>query len=149
MRALLVGVGHRFRGDDAAGPAVAELVAAAARPDLDVIEHHGEGTDLMDRWSGYDGVIIVDATCCGGEPGTIGRWDAAAAPLPAGLFPKGSHVFGLAEAVEMARLLGRLPKSLVVIGIEGRRFSAGESRSPEVDASIRRVAESIIREKLS
>lgn len=138
MKNLVIGVGHPFRGDDAAGPMVAESLRGTAG--IDVLVHHGEGSDLMERWAGYDAVVVVDATCSGVEstigPGTIRVWDAVAQPLPAGLFPKGSHVFGPAEGVEMARILDRLPPSLTVISVEGRAFAAGEAMSPEVDAAI-------------
>ncbi|HSV28933.1 MAG TPA: hydrogenase maturation protease [Candidatus Omnitrophota bacterium] len=144
MKTLLIGIGHQYRGDDAVGPLVAGRIAAMNLPDLDVLAHHGEGTDLMERWAGYDRVVVVDATCGGGEIGTIRRWDAVAAPLPAGLFPKGSHVFGLAEGVEMARLLGRLPAAMTVIGIEGELFSAGDVMSPQVEQASETVAGELI-----
>ncbi|MEW5727137.1 MAG: hydrogenase maturation protease [Pseudomonadota bacterium] len=143
MTMLVIGVGHRFRGDDAAGPLVAERIAARALPGVEAIEHHGEGTDLMERWSGHDRVVVIDATCGGGEPGTIRQWDAMAAPLPAGLFPKHSHLFGLAEAVEMARLLGRLPPVLLVIGIEGTAFAAGDAMTPAVARALADIVERI------
>lgn len=134
---LVIGIGHPFRGDDAAGPRVAEALAGI--PGLDTLVHHGEGSDLMARWQGFDRVVLVDAMVSGVAPGTIRRWDALAEQLPAALFPKSSHVFGLAEAVEMARLLGRLPKVLTVIGIEGRDFAMGAAMIPEVAAAVEQV----------
>ncbi|HLO78268.1 MAG TPA: hydrogenase maturation protease, partial [Magnetospirillum sp.] len=122
MSVLVLGIGHPFRGDDAIGPMAAEAVAALALPDVTALAHHGEGTDLMERWAGFDRVVAVDATRSDSAPGTIRRWDAVAEKLPAALFPKSSHLFGLAEAVEMARLLGRLPAGFTVIGVEGRDF---------------------------
>ncbi len=135
MTALVVGIGHPFRRDDGIGPAVAEAVAAKALPGVTVLVHHGEGTDLMARWPGFDRVVVVDATQPAGSPGQIRQWDCAE-PLPARLFPKGSHQFGLAEAVEMARLLGQLPPVLTVIGVEGEDFSAGRGLSPAVDQAL-------------
>lgn len=130
MKKLVIGIGHAFRGDDAVGPLVAERIAALGH---DAIVHHGEGTDLMERWAGYDCVVIVDATKSSAAPGTIRRWDPIAKPLPARMFPKGSHVFGLVEAIELARTLGRLPATLIVIGIEGADFTMGKALSPEID----------------
>jgi hydrogenase maturation protease len=135
-RALLIGVGHPFRHDDAVGPLVAEAVAKLNLPDLSVLDHHGEGTDLMARWQGYDRVVLVDASCSGAVPGTVTAWDVAKQDLPAGMLPKGSHVFGVAEGIAMARLLGRLPKSFTVVAIEGRDFTAGLGLTPEVEAAV-------------
>jgi hydrogenase maturation protease len=133
MSPLLIGIGHPYRRDDGVGPAVVEAIAAEG---FEALIHHGEGTDLMERWQGRGVVVVVDATASGAAAGTIRRWDAVAAPLPAGLFPKGSHQFGLAEGIEMARLLGRLPAALTVIGVEGADFGAGQGLSPAVAAAL-------------
>lgn len=141
MKALVIGIGHPFRGDDAIGPRLAEALAGTVA--AEVIAHHGEGTDLMERWQGFDRVIMVDAMVSGAAAGTIRVWDAIAGSLPANLFPKGSHLFGLVEAVEMARLLGRLPPALSVVGVEGVRFGMGEPLSPEVEKVLAGLPETI------
>ena len=133
MTPLAIGIGHPFRRDDGIGAAVAEALTVT---DIDVLIHHGEGTDLMARWAGRDLVVAIDATASGAPAGTIRTWDAVAAPLPAGLLPKGSHLFGLAEAIELARLLGTLPASLMVVGVEGADFSTGQGFSPDVAAAL-------------
>src|ERR1035437_11103975 len=66
------------------------------------------------------------------------------------LFPyttlfRSTHHFGLAEAVELARVLDRLPPCLWIYGIEGRRFEQGSCPSPEVARAIEEVAERIAR----
>lgn len=142
MKTLVIGIGHPFRGDDAIGPRLAE--ALAGKVAAEVIAHHGEGADLMDRWQGFDRVILVDAMVSGAPPGTIREWDAVAATLPASLFPKGSHLFGLVEAVEMARLLGRLPQGMTVIGVEGKVFGMGEAMSPQVEHCLSELFERIL-----
>jgi hydrogenase maturation protease len=48
----------------------------------------------------------------------------------------GTHAFGLATAVELARVLGQLPKRLTVVGIEAASFAQGTTLSPEVAASV-------------
>ena len=141
MKALVVGIGHPFRGDDAVGPRLAEALAGTIA--AEVIAHHGEGTDLMERWQGFERVIVVDAMVSGAAVGTVRVWDAVAGALPANLFPKSSHLFGLVEAIEMARLLGRLPPALSVIGIEGVRFAMGEALSAEVEQALASLPETI------
>ena len=54
----------------------------------------------------------------------------------------------LAETVELARALGRLPAQTVVYGIEGGSFAVGEPLTPEVAAAAVRVANAI-REELA
>jgi hydrogenase maturation protease len=136
MKTLVVGVGHPFRRDDSIGPRLAEACRNWAIEGVCAHSHYGEGTDLMERWAGFERVIVADATCSGIAPGAIRVWDAIAAPLPANLFPKGSHLFGVAEGIELARRLGRLPREMVVIGIEGEDFSSGEDLTPAVAAAL-------------
>lgn len=137
MTRLVIGIGHPFRGDDAVGLAVVEAVASLHLPHLDTLFHHGEGTDLMERWCGYDDVVVVDAVVAAGLPlGAITVWDTQSSPLPAARFPKGSHVFGLVEAVELARSLGRLPARLHVVGVAAHDFTLGRAMSAAVTAAI-------------
>jgi hydrogenase maturation protease len=57
-----------------------------------------------------------------------------------------THDFGIAEAVELARILGRLPRHLVVYLVEGERFDIGARLSPAVNDAVDRVAENILAE---
>ncbi|MGQ9368545.1 hydrogenase maturation protease [Azospirillum sp. ST 5-10] len=140
MADRVIGIGNRFRSDDGVGPLVADRLAALG---LDAVEHSGEGAGLIDAWDGAGRVVLVDATRSGGAPGTLVRLDALAAPLPRDLLRCSSHRFGVAEAVETARALGRLPPALIVYGIEGARFDFGLALSPAVadavDEVVRRV----------
>lgn len=146
---LVIGVGNRFRGDDAAGIRVAEKLRAKALPTLRVLEREGDLSSLLDAWTGERAVVLVDATRSGAPAGTVRRFDAAAGALPA-LFAQGStHLLGVAEAVELARALGGLPPSLVVFGIEGASFEAGEALSPAVAAAVDAVAEAVAEEAKS
>jgi hydrogenase maturation protease len=72
----------------------------------------------------------------------VHRFDATDRPLPVELGSASTHALGLAAAIELARELGRLPRRLVVYGIEGERFELGEGLTPAVgDAVERLVAE--------
>ncbi len=139
MSVLVVGIGHPFRRDDAVGWRVAQVLTerltAAGRADVTILQHHGEGTDLMTRWQGFDRVVLVDATSSGSVPGSLRYWDEPGL-VPKECFPKSSHVFGLAEALSLAADLGRLPPCLRVVGIEGADFSAGDALDPRVEATI-------------
>ena len=71
------------------------------------------------------------------------RLDAAAAPLPATVARGSTHAFGLAETIELARTLGRLPQRLTVYGIEGGCFDAGDELSPPVRAAVDAVRDEL------
>ena len=68
------------------------------------------------------------------------RFDAAAGPLPARSLRSSSHHFGVADAIELARALGRLPPALRVYAIEGEDFGAGRALSPAVAQAVDAVA---------
>ena len=127
----MVGVGNAYRGDDAVGLAVAERVRARAEG-VEVLACEQEPIQLLDAWDGADLALLVDAVSSGAQPGTVHRLDATAAPLPAAVFRGSTHAFGVAEVVELGRALGRLPARLLVYGVEGRAFSAGDELTPAV-----------------
>ncbi len=139
----ILGVGNGFRRDDGAGPWVAARLAEQGWP---ADTHSGEGAGLMDAWDGCAAAVIVDALQSGATPGTVRRFDAHEEVLPAGLFRASSHLFGVAEAVETARVLGRLPPTLVIYGIEGGDFGFGEGLTPAVADACAAVLDRIRRD---
>ena len=132
----LIGVGNRFRRDDGAGLEVAARLHAAHPPGIRILEEEGEPASLIERFALMKEVIIVDAVSAGGKPGDLHRFDATHEPLPAKIFRPSTHALGVADAVELARELGRLPHRLAVYGIEGGNFEAGEGLSPAVEARV-------------
>jgi hydrogenase maturation protease len=145
---LVIGVGHEQRGDDAAGLAVARRLAARAPAALRVLEHDGDGLDLLLAFESAARVVVVDAVVSGdAAAGTVHRWDAGREALPAAPFAATStHALGVADAIELARTLGRLPGRVVVYGIEGQRFEPGRGPGPEVRRAVDDVAARVLAE---
>jgi hydrogenase maturation protease len=141
-RALVIGLGNALRGDDAAGLAVVRAVHERA-PALPVLELEREPSELIDAWAGADPALVVDAVA-GSEPGRIHRLDAARGLVASLRRPSSSHDLGLAEVIELARGLDRLPRRLLVFGIEGAKFRYGEGLSSAVERRIDELAEAVI-----
>jgi hydrogenase maturation protease len=137
----IIGCGNSDRGDDAAGLLVARRLRALG---VDTLEHTGESASLMECWSGFEHVILVDATAPSGRPGHTLIWKAHADKLPRDVFPCSTHAFGVREAVELARAMSRLPQTLLIYGIEGKRFSFGALLSPEVERAVGSVAQQLL-----
>lgn len=141
MKLIVVGLGSVDRGDDAVGPTVARAVAAVAAPGIRVVEHE-DPTALIDLWSGAGLVVVVDAVVSGQRPGTIHVLETGAAQprLPDsswdGTGRGGTHAFGLAATVELARALHRLPPRLVLVGVEAACFDHGTPLSASVAAAV-------------
>jgi len=133
----LIGIGNPDRGDDAAGWEVAGRVTS-----WDVSRLTAGSLSLIDLWDADDEVVIVDAMKSGASRGTVVRIDAITDRLPQGQFSS-THAFGPAAVVELARTMDRLPRSLVVYGIEAGHVDHGAPMSPEVIAAVSAVAEEL------
>jgi hydrogenase maturation protease len=131
-RPLIVGVGNAYRGDDAAGLLVARRLGGIAL--------EGDPSALLDLFHGVSCAVVIDAVRSDAPPGRIHRFDASAAPLPDSVRSSSStHAVGVAEAIELARTLGRLPERLIVYGIEGARFDGGTGVTRAVAEAIDEV----------
>lgn len=142
-KALIIGIGNEYRSDDGVGLVVARRLRRRAGEAFAVIEQTGEGASLIEAWRGAGSIIVVDAVLSGAEPGTIHRFEANTQTVPKSFFRYSTHAFSLAEAIELARVLGELPPRLVVYGIEGNNFSAGVGLSPAVDEAARQLEEQL------
>ena len=141
----LIGIGNRFRSDDAAGLEVVRRLRLARPPGVRLIEQEGEPASLIESWSRVDEALVIDAVNSGSAPGTLHRFDVTDAPLPAQVFPS-THAMGLPEAVELARELDRLPGRLIVYGIEGQNFEAGEGLTEPVQKAVAKLVMDLYRE---
>jgi hydrogenase maturation protease len=145
-KTLLIGVGNVYRSDDGVGIDVVRRIGKQAPAGVSILEASGEGAALLDAWAEAAAVILVDAVQSGAPPGTIHRLDALKEPIPSRFFHYSTHSFSVAEAVELARALNQLPPRLIVFGIEGKNFAAGESLSAEVEEAAAASAARILEE---
>jgi len=132
----VIGLGNDWRSDDGVGLEVARRLGGRV---LD-----GEPLELVEALDGEGEVAVVDAVSAGAPPGTVYVFEVGRVPLPARLFGAAStHALGLAEAIELARSLGRLPPRVLVYGIEGASFEFGKGLSPAVEDAAERVAKEV------
>lgn len=143
VKEVIIGVGNEFRQDDGAGIAVARRIKSLNTNSSNVIELSGEGTELLDCLHDAKSVIIIDAASSGAIPGSVHRYNVQTDTLPHGLARSSSHSFGVAEAIVMARILGQLPKTCLVYGIEGKSFDYGTELSPEVSSAVERISQEL------
>ena len=140
---LIIGVGNEYRRDDGVGIEVARRIAALNLPQVRVMEHSGEGASLLECLAEADQVVLIDATQSGSTPGMLHFFDAATSPIPGEFFSYSTHAFSVAEAVELARTLRRLPNRLLIFGIEGSDFAYGLGLSAEAQKAANTVVERI------
>jgi hydrogenase maturation protease len=136
-------MGNTFRRDDGAGAEVARRLRRLAPNDVTILELDGEPASLLDAWEGADEAYVVDSVR-GDTPGAVHHVQLGASKeIPAGHDQGSTHTLGLGEAVELARVLDRLPPTLTIIGIEGVDFSTGEGLSEEVGRATAAVADDL------
>jgi hydrogenase maturation protease len=141
---VVIGVGNALRGDDGVGLAVASALRGRVPGGVAVVPCEQEPSRLLDAWQDARAAIVVDAAASGSEPGHVHRFDASETAVPAGVFRSSTHAFGVGDAIELARALGRLPRHVVVYGVEGGDFAAGEGLTTQVQASVEKVAGSVL-----
>ncbi|MEU1576702.1 hydrogenase maturation protease [Streptomyces collinus] len=147
-RIAVIGVGNEFRRDDGVGWAVADrlLQRAANRalpPGTVVATCDGDPARLIGLWEGAGLAVVVDAAHAEpGHPGLVHRIELDAERLTR---PRAtsSHGLGLGEAVELARVLGRLPGHLVVYAVEGADTSVGAGLTPAVEGVVEPLVASV------
>ena len=138
-KTMIIGIGNRFRGDDALGCILADRLQALSSSSVEVITHSGEPASLIDLWQDKTCVILVDAVSSRAKAGTIHHIDLKEQGLPDDFRSYSTHAFGIAEAVELARVLDKLPAKIVFYGVEGKSFAANEELSPEMTAALEDV----------
>lgn len=143
MNALVVGLGHPDRGDDAAGWLVADLLER--HPQLTVRRLSADPSILLTepQWLAAREVLLVDAVRTGAEPGTVHRFDLDELLDAAPATGAGSHDLGITTTLRLARSLGRLPERVTVFGIEAGTFEPGETPCDAVLVAVEEVAATI------
>jgi hydrogenase maturation protease len=105
-RILIAGIGNLFFGDDAFGLHVVRALAKQALPPgADAIEFGIRGFDLAYALvDGYDAAILVDLAARGEPPGTQA--------------PVEGHGMDPVSVLALARRMGRIPKTTLVVVCE-------------------------------
>ena len=145
----IIGVGNERRGDDAIGVQIARKIQSHELPGVSVEILKGDGSQLLELWKGCEHVVLVDCAYSGAQPGTIHRLRVSEKTLPFHLFSSSTHSFGIAEAIELARVLGDLPPVVDVYAIEGDHFFPDSPVCPKVEAAATQVTEEILATLLS
>ncbi|MCV2395876.1 hydrogenase maturation protease [Actinotalea sp. M2MS4P-6] len=125
---------------------VARRLADSPLPGVEVVERH-DPTALIELWAGCTLSVVCDAVRSGSPAGTLHvvRTGPDQPPLTEGHAQEaGSHDFGLASAVELARALDRLPE-VVVVGVEAQSFGWGEALTGPVADAVPAAAAEVLR----
>jgi len=140
-RVVVIGVGNPYRRDDGLGPAVLDRLRGRHLAGVVLATSLGETTELLDLWHGADLAIVVDAIRA--APAHPGRVHRLTVVDPPGERSRAAHGLDLGEAVELARVLGRMPARLVLYAVEAADVGHGTGLTPAVSQAAARVADEI------
>jgi hydrogenase maturation protease len=137
-RTLLLGLGNDILTDDAVGlHVVRELKRElAGHPAIDFRETTEMGLALLDYFTGYRVVVIVDSIQTGKvAPGFLHELDAAALTRIAGRTP---HFVGVSETLGLGKELGLpMPERVRIFAIEVEDpFTLGTTMTPVLQAAL-------------
>lgn len=132
---LVLGIGNVLMSDEGVGPRAARDLEPRVPDGVRVIESGGLGIDLLHDVEEAGRLLVLDCVEAGVEPGRVVRLDGRS--LAAGPGPHLSpHEFGVGDVLGLARLHGREPEEVVVLGIQPARIAPGTELSAEVDAAL-------------
>lgn len=135
----VLGIGNLLLKDEGAGIHLLRLLREtnSEYTNVELIDA-GTSVDIPIFVDKVDKLIILDAVNGGGEPGTIyhfelkdtdTKWDV----------PLSFHQFGILDNLKVMTLLGKKPKSIVIIGIEPKLVDWGIELSPEIESKLPQV----------
>lgn len=130
-RPLIIGLGNVFRGDDALGIEFVNTMKSRYPNAADYHIESGDCLELPGIWKERD-TIVVDAVHTHEQmAGRIHTFESLAELSLASEQMFSTHGFGLKEAIGLAEQLGKLPNSMLVVGVEGVSWDIGARFSDE------------------
>ncbi|MGA7539331.1 MAG: HyaD/HybD family hydrogenase maturation endopeptidase [Steroidobacteraceae bacterium] len=144
---LVLGLGNVVLGDDGVGPlALARLESQyRAPPGVRLADGGTLGLALLDEIAEAQHLILVDAVATDESPGTLVRLDGEAV-RDAVRDRLSVHQVGVADLLDAARLIGRYPDSVVLLGIVPGRIGLAVTRTREVDEALPALVSAVVRE---
>jgi hydrogenase maturation protease len=140
----IVGIGNEFRGDDGVALFTLRDLKDTLPPQVKIVEMTGDQSNLLELMQDTNNMIIIDAVNSTAPSGTILHINASEEPFPHNFFAISSHGIDLAQSIELARTMKKLPSVVLIYGIVGRDFSFTTSLSQQVKDSAEMVKNKIV-----
>jgi len=129
---LVLGLGNLLLSDDGVGLRLLEDLRSETSP-AEFLDGGTQGLALLPYLANRRALLVLDAVALGAPPGTVQvlHGDTLAAHRAAS-----AHGSNALELLATARLLGDLPPSVTIVGIEPACLATGIGLSPAVEAAI-------------
>ncbi len=151
MKIIVVGAGNVMFGDEGLGPKAVELLRTSVLPEnVKVYDAGVSFQTILSICEGFDKMVVVDAVKAGGRPGDIHRFTLEDLETGGGRelsFRLSLHEMDIPRAIALERLVARLPREIVFMGMEPAVIAPGEGLSEPVrsrlDALVARILEEL------
>jgi hydrogenase maturation protease len=145
VKTLVLGVGNILLSDDGVGVHVIRLLRERYwfPQEVEILDGGTLGLDLLPYVEGTDRLLVVDAIQMDAPPGTVARLTGD--DVPATLSLKYSpHQMGLSDLMAVARLQGRYPSEVVLLGVQPASLETGLELSPPVAAQVETLVQHVL-----
>jgi hydrogenase maturation protease len=144
---LVLGLGNVLLGDDGLGVAAVSRIERNYRipPGVSLEDGGTLGLSLLGLLAESDRVILVDAVCTGSPPGTLVRIDGEDV-MDAVRERLSPHQVGVADLLDAARLIGRYPSTVTLLGLVPEFIDLILVRSGPVEAKLDELVEAVVQE---
>ena len=133
-------VGNSFYGDDGVGAAVLETIKENETfPGAELFDLQTDALTLVDRLAPDEVNVVIDAADMGLEPGAARGFRPSEVSLRIRSDHLSLHGFGLAEAFGLAAQLGRLPRRVLVVGVQPEQVAINRGLTERVAAAVPEV----------
>lgn len=134
---LVLGLGNVLCSDDGAGVAAVHRILSEFEPPpgTEVLDGGTLGLSLLPLLEDANAAILLDAIRTDDPPGTFVRL-AGDDVGPAVAHRLSVHQVGVADLLDAARLRGRVPRTLILLGIVPESLDLGVTLSPRVAATL-------------
>lgn len=144
---LIAGIGNIFLGDDAFGVEVVQRLAPRELPEGVTVRDFGIRSfdlayALMEPW---DLVILVDVLPCGGEPGTLYRFEPELSQDGETLPDLDAHTMNPVAVLRMVSALGGKVGRMLVVGCEPATLEADVEGNIGLSAPVAAAVDEAVR----
>lgn len=144
---VIIGVGNLLMGDDGIGIHTVEALRHEPLPsNVAVFSAETRAFDALEYMDGCDKAVIVDAYRKGGAPGSIYRFAFDPAGEIDDSFNLSMHDINFIDALRAGRGVYKLPKEIVILGIEPEVLECRLGLSAKINNCIPEIIKAVILE---
>lgn len=138
----IIGLGNQLKGDDGIGILlVREIEKKELASNIEVFDAGIRGLRLLHLLKDLEKALIVDAVRFGGEPGDSVFFSPDEVESLNEF--QSTHDMDFLEVLELSKTLEEEPDGIVIMGVEPKDTSFGESISPELKHRLPQLVEDL------